>query len=76
MPLQILERTQLQHELAFAFADLGGATFALAYHGALTDDRLAPRVRRVRDLYTQLSALDHPLHAGQQTNCQVTAVAA
>ena len=75
MPLQILERTQLKHELAFAFADLGSATFALAYHGALIDDRLAPRVQRVRDLYTRLSALDHPMHAGQQTNCQVTAMA-
>jgi hypothetical protein len=34
--------TRVRHELALAFADLGGATFALASGGALNDQRLAP----------------------------------
>lgn len=69
-------RTQVKHELALALTDLGGATFALAYHGALNDDRLAPRVQRIHDLYTQLDALDYPTHTNQQTNEHLTAVAA
>ena len=37
-------RTQVKHELALALTDLGGgATFALAYHRALEDERLDPR---------------------------------
>jgi hypothetical protein len=86
MPLQILtlkldsipagrERTQVKHELGLALTDLGGATFALAYHGVLNDERLAPRVERIRDLFTQLSALDHPTHTSQVI-APVTAVAA
>jgi hypothetical protein len=62
------ERTQVKHELALALSDLGGATFALAYHGALNNERLVPRVQRIRDLFTQLSALDHPTHTSQSTN--------
>jgi len=70
------ERTQVKHELALALTDLGGATFALAYHGALNDERLAPRVQRIYDLFTQLSALDHPARTSQHTNEPVIAVAA
>jgi hypothetical protein len=70
------ERTQVKHELALALTDLGGATFALTYHGALNDERLAPRVERIYDLFTQLSALEHPTHTSQQTNEPVSAVAA
>jgi hypothetical protein len=61
------ERTQVKHELALALTDLGGATFALAYHGALNDERLVPRVQRIHDLFTQLSALDQPTHTSQPT---------
>jgi hypothetical protein len=70
------ERTQVKHELALALTDLGGATFALAYHGALNDERLVPRVQRVRDLFTHLSALDHTTHANQPTNEPATPVVA
>ena len=75
-PLASPERTQVKHELALALTDLGGATFALAYHGALNDERLVPRVQRVRDLFTQLSALDHPTHTSQPTNEPATPVVA
>ncbi len=51
--------TQLEHALNLAFADLGGAAFALAHHGALNDKRLAPHVQRIHELYTQLDALAH-----------------
>jgi hypothetical protein len=51
--------TQLRHELNLAFADLGGAAFALAHHGALNDKRLAPRVQRIHQLHAQLDALPH-----------------
>jgi len=50
---------QLKHELALAYTDLGGATFALAHHGALNDRRLAPRVQRIYELTAQLDALTH-----------------
>jgi len=49
--------TQLRHELDLAFADLGGAAFALAHHGALNDERLAPRVQRIHQLHAQLDAI-------------------
>jgi hypothetical protein len=52
-----LDEAQLRHELVLAYADLGGATFALARHGALIDPRLAPRVRRICDLTDDLAAL-------------------
>lgn len=51
--------TQLTHELNLAFADLGGAAFALAHHGALNDKRLAPQVQRIHQLFAQLDALAH-----------------
>jgi hypothetical protein len=70
------ERTQVRHELDLALTDLGGATFALAYHGALTDERLAPRVQRVHDLFAQLSALDNCTHNSQQNIQLVPARAA
>jgi hypothetical protein len=70
------ERTQVRHELDLALTDLGGATLALANHGALTDERLAPRVQRVHDLFAQLSALDHCTHNSQQNIQPVTARAA
>jgi hypothetical protein len=49
--------TALRHELNIAFADLGGATFALAYHGALNDKRLAAHLRRIHELYAELDSL-------------------
>jgi hypothetical protein len=49
--------TQLTHELNLAFTDLGAATFALAHHGALNDNRLAAHVQRIHQLYTRLDAL-------------------
>ena len=49
--------SQLRHELDLAFADLGGAVFALAHHGALNDKRLAPRVQRIHQLYSRLDAM-------------------
>ena len=51
--------TQLGHKLNLAFADLGGAAFALAHHGSLNDNRLAPQVQRIHQLYAQLDTLDH-----------------
>ena len=55
---QITDReTRLKHALNLAFADLGGAAFALAHHGALNDNRLASHVKRIHALYTQLDAL-------------------
>jgi hypothetical protein len=51
--------TKLRHELNLAFADLGGAAFALAHHGALNDKRLAPQLQRLHQLYAQLDALAH-----------------
>ena len=56
--------TQLRHELDLAFADLGGATFALAHHGALNDPRLAPRVHRIHELYARLNELHGPTSCG------------
>jgi hypothetical protein len=50
---------QLRHELSLAFADLGGAAFALTHHGALKDSRLAPHVQRIHGLYAQLDSLAH-----------------
>ncbi|MGZ6623565.1 MAG: hypothetical protein ACXVHK_29415 [Solirubrobacteraceae bacterium] len=50
---------QLRHELNLAFADLGGAAFALIHHGALNDKQLAPHVQRVHQIYAQLDALAH-----------------
>ena len=70
------ERTQVRHELDLALTDLGGATFALAYHRALADERLAPRVQRIDDLYAQLNALDHCAHSIQQNIQPVTGMAA
>jgi hypothetical protein len=61
------ERAQAKHELALALTDLGGATFALTYHGALNDERLGPRVQRIRDLFTQLDGLDHPTRMNAST---------
>jgi hypothetical protein len=52
-----LHEAQLRHELVLAYADLGGATFALAHHGAPIDPRLDPRVQRIRDLAAELAAL-------------------
>jgi hypothetical protein len=51
--------TDLKHALNLAFADLGGAAFALAHQGALNDNRLAAHVQRIHQLYTQLDALAH-----------------
>jgi hypothetical protein len=51
--------TKLCHELNLAFADLGGAAFALAHHGALNDKRLAPQLQRIHQLYAQLDAHAH-----------------
>jgi hypothetical protein len=51
--------TQLKHALNLAFADLGGAAFALAHHGTLNDKRLAAHVQRIHELYTQLDAFAH-----------------
>jgi hypothetical protein len=48
---------QVKHALNLAFADLGGAAFALAHHGALNDKRLAAHVQRIYELYTQLDAV-------------------
>ena len=70
------ERTQVRHELVLALTELGGATLALAYHGALTDERLAERVQRVHDLSAQLDALDRCTHSSQQNIQSVTALAA
>jgi hypothetical protein len=49
--------THLQRELKVAFADLGGAAFALAHHGTATDPRLAPHVRHIHALYAQLGTI-------------------
>jgi len=56
---------QLRHALNLAFADLGGATFALAHHGALNDNRLAAHVQRIHQLYAQLDALAHTTPVNQ-----------
>ena len=70
------EGTQVRHELVLALTDLGGATLALAYHGALTDERLAQRVQGVHHLFAQLNALDRSTHSSQQNIQSVTALAA
>jgi hypothetical protein len=63
---------ELKHALSLAFTDLGGAAFALAHHGALTDKRLAAHVDRIHELYRQLDALAHttqvtpPAHASAE----------
>jgi hypothetical protein len=75
-PLHRPERTQVEHELTLALADLGGATFALAHHGALTDERLASRVRRIHELFARLNALDHSMRTSQQNDDPATALAA
>jgi hypothetical protein len=51
--------TALRRELTLAFADLGGAAFALAHHGAINDKRLAPHVQRIHHLYAQLDSVAH-----------------
>jgi hypothetical protein len=75
-PLQSPERTQVEHELTLALSDLGGATFALAHHGALTDERLASRVRQIHELFKQLNALDHSMRASQLNDDPAPALAA
>jgi hypothetical protein len=71
-----LKDTHVRHELALAFTDLGGATFALAHQGALNDERLAPRVQRIHDLFAQLNPLDRPTRTSQQSHEPVTTMAA
>jgi hypothetical protein len=51
--------TKLRHELTLAFADLGGAAFALAHHGALNHKRLAPHLQHIHQLYAQLDNHAH-----------------
>jgi hypothetical protein len=75
-PLKSPERSQVEHELTHLLTDLGGATFALAHHGALTDERLASRVRQIHELFTQLNALDHSTRTSQQDDEPATALAA
>jgi hypothetical protein len=67
---------QLNHELNRAFADLGGAAFALAHHGALNDNRLAAHVQRIHQLYTQLDALAHTTSVNQPDHTTSAAHAA
>jgi hypothetical protein len=57
--------TNVRHELALAFTDLGGATFALARAGALNDERLAPRIQLIHDLFAQLNPLDRSTRTSQ-----------
>jgi hypothetical protein len=64
------------HELALAFADLGGATFALAQQGALNDQRLVPRVQHIHDLFAQLTLLDRPTRTREPNDKPVTTMAA
>jgi hypothetical protein len=68
--------TYVSHELALAFADLGGATFALAHHGALNDARIAPRVQRIHDLFVQLNPVDRPSRIGRRNRQAVITMAA
>jgi hypothetical protein len=75
-PLKSSERTRVERELTLALADLGGATFALAHHGALIDARLGSRVRRIHGLFGQLNALDRSTRAGRQDDERATALAA
>jgi hypothetical protein len=67
---------QLKHALSLAFADLGGAAFALAHHGALNDKRLAAHVQRIHELYTQLDALAHTTSVDQPDHSTPAAHAA
>ena len=68
--------TYVRHELALAFTDLGAATFALAHHGALNDQRLAPRVQRIHDLFAQLNPVDRSTRTSRRNHELVTAMAA
>jgi hypothetical protein len=70
------ERTQVKHELALALTDLGGATFVLAHHGALTDNRLESRVRRIHDLYERLDAVAHATYSRPRDDDQAEYLAA
>ncbi|MGA2930316.1 MAG: hypothetical protein ABSG43_30880 [Solirubrobacteraceae bacterium] len=55
--LEAPSEAQLAHELALAYTDLGAATFALAYHSAAHDPRLASRIQRISELNAQLAEL-------------------
>ena len=68
--------TPLRHELALALTDLGGATFVLAHHGALTDNRLESRVRRIHDLYERLDAVAHATYSRPRDDDQAEYLAA
>jgi predicted ATPase len=52
------QQARIRHELTLAFSDLGGATFALARHGALSGRRLAGHIQRIEELYAQLAEFD------------------
>jgi len=71
-----LQDTYVRRELALAFTDLGAATFALAHQRALNDQRLAPRVQRIHDLFAQLNPVDRPTRTSQQNHETVTTMAA
>jgi hypothetical protein len=46
---------ELRHELARAYADLGGAAFALAELGGVCDQRLRSRIEQIRELQERKS---------------------
>lgn len=58
-PIAPIAENQIGQELNLAFADLGGAAFALVDQGALDDQRLAPRVSRILELFAQRDAANY-----------------
>jgi hypothetical protein len=59
-PRPAVAETQLKHALDLAFADLGGAAFALAHHGSLKPQAsLYPRPAHPRALRTTRRARPH-----------------
>lgn len=53
-----VQEAQLRHDLGAAYGDLGRITFALVERGALSDGQLTSPAARIRELETQLAALD------------------
>ena len=52
-----VQETQLRHDLAEAYRELGRATFALLEQGVLEDKRLTSGAEQIRELEGQLGGL-------------------
>ncbi|HLH65689.1 MAG TPA: hypothetical protein VKV27_08300 [Solirubrobacteraceae bacterium] len=57
---ETVERTQVEHDLAGAYGELGRLAFALAERGALRDPGIETAADRIRALKLRLAAISGP----------------